>query len=137
MCGRSKPSNMLQRFAKTQWFIAVYSLLGTVQSASTTYFAVTLTTIEKRFKIPSQTTGIILCGNEVSQIILSLLLTYFGGQKHIPKWMSWGVVSSAVSCFILAWPHFIYGAGEEANHYTEEYQSIYQVNKMNLCAHPS
>lgn len=53
----STESNVFERFAKTRWFIAVYSLLGTIQSASTTYFAITLTTIEKRFKIPSQTTG--------------------------------------------------------------------------------
>lgn len=75
--------------------------------------------------------GIILSGNEVSQIILSLILTYFGGQKHIPKWISWGVVSSAFSCFILTWPHFIYGAGEDALQYTKEYQSIYQVKWIN------
>lgn len=56
ICGCLEPS-VLERFAKTRWFIAVYSLLGTIQSASSTYFAITLTTIEKRFKIPSQTTG--------------------------------------------------------------------------------
>ena len=64
-----------------------------------------------------------MSGNEISQILLSLLLTHFGGQKNSPKWIAWGVVCSAVSCFILAWPHFIYGAGEEALQYTEQYYS--------------
>ncbi|XP_031636084.1 solute carrier organic anion transporter family member 74D-like [Contarinia nasturtii] len=113
----------IQKFAKTSWFIVVYSLLGTIQSAGTTYFNITLTTIEKRFKIPSQTTGFIISGNEISQILLSLILTYFGGQKNTPKWMSWGIALSALSCFILASPHFIYGAGEEALQYTQEYSS--------------
>lgn len=67
--------------------------------------------------------GIILSGNEISQILLSLVLTYFGGQKNTPKWMSWGVICSALSCLILAWPHFIYGSGEEALQYTQEYLS--------------
>lgn len=49
--------HFLRRFATTRWFMIVYGLLGTVQSAGTLYFALTLTTIEKRFKIPSQTTG--------------------------------------------------------------------------------
>lgn len=35
----------------------VYGLLGTIQATSYLYFVITLTTIEKRFKIPSQTTG--------------------------------------------------------------------------------
>lgn len=47
----------LQKFANIRWFTIVYGLLGTIQSASYLYFVITLTTIEKRFKIPSQTTG--------------------------------------------------------------------------------
>lgn len=47
----------LQRFANTRTFILVYGLLGTVQSMGFVYFAITLQTMEKRFKIPSQTTG--------------------------------------------------------------------------------
>lgn len=38
-------------------FIAVYGLLGTVQAMAFIYIVVTLTTLEKRFKIPSRTTG--------------------------------------------------------------------------------
>lgn len=46
-----------QRFANAKSFMIIYGLLGTVQAMSYMYFIVTLTTIEKRFKIPSQTTG--------------------------------------------------------------------------------
>lgn len=48
----------LQRFANSKVFLVVYGLLGTVQAMAYLYFVVTLTTIEKRFKIPSQTTGL-------------------------------------------------------------------------------
>ncbi|KAL5279212.1 hypothetical protein ACFFRR_003683 [Megaselia abdita] len=111
----------LQRFANIRWFMAIYGLLGTIQAMSQMYFIVTLTTLEKRFKIPSQTTGIILSGNEISQILLSLILSYIGGQRNRPRWIAWGIVFCAVSCFILATPHFIYGAGEESNELTQEY----------------
>lgn len=47
----------LQRFANIRWFMGIYGLLGTIQAMSQMYFIVTLTTVEKRFKIPSQTTG--------------------------------------------------------------------------------
>lgn len=73
-----------------------------------------------------------LSGNEVSQILLSLILTYYSGRNNGPKWMSWGVVTSALSCFILAWPHFIYGAGDEALQYTKEYLSGFNVNDENF-----
>lgn len=58
MCGLSfwHPS-WLQKFANSKTFLIVYGLLGTTQAMGYLYFVVTLTTIEKRFKIPSQTTG--------------------------------------------------------------------------------
>jgi hypothetical protein len=53
-CGYPK---FLQRFANTKTFILVYGLLGTFQAMGYIYFVITLQTMEKRFKIPSQTTG--------------------------------------------------------------------------------
>lgn len=47
----------MQKYATTRSFLLVYGLLGTIQSMGYLYFTVTLSTIEKRFKIPSQTTG--------------------------------------------------------------------------------
>ncbi|XP_049283099.1 solute carrier organic anion transporter family member 74D [Anopheles funestus] len=111
----------LQRFATPRSFIMVYGFLGTVQAMAYIYFVITLTTLEKRFKIPSSTTGIILSGNEISQILLSLILSYVGGHRNRPRWIAWGVVFCALSCFILALPHFIYGAGDEALQLTKEY----------------
>ncbi|XP_059613445.1 solute carrier organic anion transporter family member 74D [Phlebotomus argentipes] len=112
----------LQRFANTRTFIVVYGFLGTTQAMCYMYFVITLTTIERRFKIPSHTTGIIMSGNEISQILLSLFLSYFGGQRNRPLWIAWGVAICGLSCFILALPHFIYGAGEDALRLTQEYQ---------------
>ncbi|OAD56261.1 Solute carrier organic anion transporter family member 4C1 [Eufriesea mexicana] len=101
-------------------FIAVYGLLGTVQAMAFIYIVVTLTTLEKRFKIPSRTTGLILSGNEISEI-LSLILTYYGGSGHRPRWMAIGVGLSALSCLVLALPHFLYGPGRDALALTKEY----------------
>lgn len=47
----------LRRFATVKSFMAVYGLLGTIQAMAFVYLVVTLTTMEKRFKIPSKTTG--------------------------------------------------------------------------------
>lgn len=65
--------------------------------------------------------GIILSGNEISQIMLSMILSYAGGQRNRPRWIAWGTVFCSLSCFILAAPHFIFGAGDELLQLTQEY----------------
>ncbi|KAG7172322.1 Solute carrier organic anion transporter family member 74D-like 2 [Homarus americanus] len=56
----------------------------------------------------------ILSGNDISQVILAILLAYYGNYGHRPRWMAFGVMCAAVSCFIGATPHFIYGPGQDA-----------------------
>ncbi|KAK3908254.1 Solute carrier organic anion transporter family member 74D [Frankliniella fusca] len=135
----------LRGFATSRTFLVVYGLLGTVQAMAYVYFVATLTTIEKRFKISSRTTGIMLSGNEVSQIMLSLTLTYYGGRGRRPLWIAWGVALSAASCFILTLPHFVFGAGSDALALTEEYLqhrhfnfTVSQSERAKLCSwmHP-
>lgn len=50
-----------------------------------------------------------MSATEMGQIGSSLLLTYYGGQGHRPKWIAWGMVLFAVSSFTCSLPHFIYG----------------------------
>lgn len=58
LCGfASWHPECLQKFANAKSYMIVYGLLGTTQAMAFLYFVVTLTTIEKRFKIPSGTTG--------------------------------------------------------------------------------
>ncbi|KAK9505169.1 hypothetical protein O3M35_009279 [Rhynocoris fuscipes] len=122
----------MQRLANPTVFMVVYGLLGTIQAMSYIYIVSTLTTIERRFGIPSKTTGMMLSGNEISQILLSLFLSYTGGQRNRPVWLAWGVSFSAISCFILALPHFIYGPGEKALSLTQEYIDIHGINQTSL-----
>jgi hypothetical protein len=69
--------------------------------------------------------GVVMTGNEISQIIFSLVLSYYGGKGHRPRWIATGVMFSALSCFVLASPHLFYGSGEDALALTLEYESIY------------
>lgn len=54
--------------------------------------------------------------------MLSLILSYIGGQRNRPRWIAWGIVFCGLSCYILVLPHFIYGAGHEVLQFTKEYQ---------------
>nr|CAD7573863.1 unnamed protein product [Timema californicum] len=125
----------LQRFASTRWFLVVYTFLGVVQSMSFSYTSSTITTLEKRFKIPSKVIGVLMSGNEVSQICLSLIMAYYGGRGSRPLWISWGVMFSALSCYILVLPHVLYGAGREALALTEEYLDYTALNSSGTAKH--
>ncbi|XP_031628442.1 solute carrier organic anion transporter family member 74D-like [Contarinia nasturtii] len=127
----------LQKYAKPGVFILFNSLFETIQFAGVIYLNTTITTLEKQFKIPSKTTGIILSGKEISQVTLSLILTYFGGRKNIPKWLSFGAVCYGLSYFIVALSHFIYGAGEEVLQYTQEYSSWNQTISSEVASNPN
>lgn len=99
----------IQSFASKQAFLAVFCITWVLQGMYYTYFVSVITTIEKLFQIQSKTTGIIMSATEIGQIGSSLLLTYYGGQGHRPKWIAWGMVLFAVSSFTCSLPHFIYG----------------------------
>lgn len=49
--------SLLQRFANKKAYVILYGVLGSIMSASYAYLNGTITTLEKRFKIPSTNTG--------------------------------------------------------------------------------
>ncbi|XP_078052369.1 organic anion transporting polypeptide 74D [Augochlora pura] len=99
----------LQYFATKQAFLVTFCITWVLQGMYYTYFVSVITTIEKLFQIQSKTTGIIMSATEMGQIGSSLLLTYYGGQGHRPKWIAWGMILFAVSSFTCSMPHFIFG----------------------------
>ncbi|XP_072764571.1 solute carrier organic anion transporter family member 74D [Anoplolepis gracilipes] len=99
----------LQYFATKQAFLVTFCLTWVLQGMYYTYFVSVITTIEKLFQIQSKTTGIIMSATEIGQIGSSLLLTYYGGQGHRPKWIAWGMILFALSSFTCSLPHFIFG----------------------------
>ena len=106
--------------------------LQVLQGMYYTYFVSVITTIEKLFQIQSKTTGIIMSATEIGQIGSSLLLTYYGGQGHRPKWIAWGMILFAVSSFTCSMPHFIFG--KQLIHQNEMFFSgIEGGDSTNLC----
>lgn len=100
----------------------LFGAAGCFYSASFRYFNGTITTMEKRFKIPSRNTGIISSGNDISQVFASILLTYYASGKNKPRWMSYSLYAIALYCLMSAMPHFLYGPGKDALQLTEEYR---------------
>ncbi|KAL1123244.1 hypothetical protein AAG570_002331 [Ranatra chinensis] len=118
----------LQRFANKKAYVFLYGLLGCVFSAAYSYFNGTITTLEKRFKIPSKTTGIITVGNDISQLFISVVLSYYTGRGHRPRWIAVGIYTVVLFCLLNALPHFLYGPGNDALSLTEEFGNVYDAN---------
>lgn len=88
------------------------------------YFNGTISTIEKRFKIPSRNTGIISVGNDISQMFVSAFLSYYAGARHRPRWIGFGLMTIVTFCLMTSIPHFLYGPGDDSLALTEEYGGV-------------
>lgn len=99
----------LQSFANKKAFLVTFCITWVLQGMYYTYFVSVITTIEKLFQLQSKTTGLIMSATEIGQIGSSLLLTYYGGHGHRPRWIACGMVMFALSALSCALPHFLFG----------------------------
>ncbi|KAL5285653.1 hypothetical protein ACFFRR_007383 [Megaselia abdita] len=111
----------IQRFANKTAYVILYGVVGLIFSMTYAYFNGTITTIEKRFKIPSRNTGIISVGNDISQMFVSALLSYYAGSRHRPRWLGLGLMTIVTFCLMTSIPHFLYGPGDDSLALTEEH----------------
>lgn len=104
-----KPPKWLQRLGTKRTFLLVFCLSTVLQGMYYTYFVSVLTTIEKLFQIQSKTAGVIMSATEIGQIAGGLLLSYYGGCGHRPRWIASGMFLFGASATLSALPHFLFG----------------------------
>uniref|UniRef100_A0A6P4FCP7 Solute carrier organic anion transporter family member n=1 Tax=Drosophila rhopaloa TaxID=1041015 RepID=A0A6P4FCP7_DRORH len=118
----------MQRFATEQMYVILYGLAGCVMTMTFAYFNATITTLEKRYKIPTKITGIISVGNDISTMLTAALLGYYAGNGHRPRWMGivsrLGLLTIVAFCLLTSSLHFLYGAGEDALKLTREFGQV-------------
>lgn len=98
-----------RKFASTNFFMVVFLLAYVLQGCYFTYFVSVITTIEKLFQVKSATIALLLNFSEVGQILTSLLLTYYAGRGHRPRWIACGMFLFSIAALGSVSPHFIYG----------------------------
>ena len=96
----------VQRFANQKVYMALFVIIGVVQSMAFSYLTVVLSTIEKRFGLKSKEATWIYSGNEISQIFFILFLPFVGKVKRRPLFMGLSIMLSSLGLFIIAIPHF-------------------------------
>lgn len=98
------------RFASTNFFMVIFLLAYVLQGCYFTYFVSVITTLEKLFHIKSASIALLLNFSEIGQICTSLLLTYFAGRGHRPRWIACGMFLFSIAAFGSVSPHFIFGS---------------------------
>lgn len=98
----------LQKFARIKVFVLLLSFLVTLQQAlSSGYINSVITTIEKRFEIPSSLSGLIASSYEIGNVITVIFVSYLGSRRHIPVWIAVGSIIMGIGSIVFMVPHFI------------------------------
>ncbi|XP_072402735.1 solute carrier organic anion transporter family member 3A1-like [Diabrotica undecimpunctata] len=108
-CGifQCRPS-FIQKYAGIKSFVLLLSFLVTLQQAlSSGYINSVITTIEKRFEIPSSLSGLVASSYEIGNVITVIFVSYLGSRRHIPVWIGVGAVIMGIGSLIFMVPHFI------------------------------
>lgn len=71
-------------------FVIVYGIASCFLAMAFTYFTGTITTMEKRFNIPTKISGLITVGNDISTVFSSAFLSYYASRGHRPRWVALG-----------------------------------------------
>ncbi|XP_049940041.1 solute carrier organic anion transporter family member 74D-like [Schistocerca serialis cubense] len=113
----------LQPLASDKAYAVLHGLLGMSSFVLGSYFVGTISTLEKRFNIPSRTTGLIYGASEMASTVSVLALSYLGSRGHRPRWVAAGTLLVALSCLLRLLPHALYGPGHDALRLTVEHGS--------------
>ncbi|XP_073958010.1 organic anion transporting polypeptide 30B isoform X2 [Choristoneura fumiferana] len=98
----------IQSFSSIKVFVFFLSFLVTLQQAlSSGYINSVITTIEKRFEIPSSLSGLIASSYEIGNVITVIFVSYLGSRRHIPVWIAVGAVIMGIGSLVFVVPHFI------------------------------
>ncbi|XP_078246363.1 solute carrier organic anion transporter family member 2B1 [Pogona vitticeps] len=115
-------------FHTIKFFVVCQGFLQLTQLLTSGYMKSTISTIEKRFGLSSQTSGLVASFNEVGNTMLIIFVSYFGSRVHRPRFIGFGAILVSLSGLIIALPHFITGPYEY-----ERFASGSSPNATDMC----
>ncbi|NXK86648.1 SO2B1 protein, partial [Formicarius rufipectus] len=111
-----------------QFFVFCHGLLQLSQLLVSGYLKSSISTIERRYGLSSQTSGLLASFNEVGNTLLIVFVSYLGSCVHRPHFIGAGAILVSLAGFLMALPHFITGPYE----YDQSVASTFS-NTTDLC----
>ena len=97
----------LQVFNTIRWYVFWVCVFSIVQGFIVNGVVnAIITTLEKRFDLPSSKSGLIASSNDFLALFLVLLISFYGSERHKPKLIGIGVIVLGLGSFIFSIPHF-------------------------------
>lgn len=116
-------------FHSIKFFVLCHSILQLAQLMISGYLKSSISTVEKRFGLSSQTSGLLAAFNEVGSVSLILFVSYFGSRVHRPRMIGCGAILVALAGLLMALPHFI----SEPYRYDNSPEDRSQDTEASLC----
>uniref|UniRef100_A0A8C8HA67 Solute carrier organic anion transporter family member n=1 Tax=Oncorhynchus tshawytscha TaxID=74940 RepID=A0A8C8HA67_ONCTS len=100
-------------------FVLCHGMLQLAQLLVSGYLKSSISTIERRYGFSSQKSGILASFNEVGNIVLIVLVSFFGSRVHRPRFIGGGALLVSLAALIMAMSHFISGPYKYTDHISE------------------
>ncbi|XP_006875498.1 PREDICTED: solute carrier organic anion transporter family member 2B1 [Chrysochloris asiatica] len=117
-------------FHSIKFFVLCHSLLQLAQLMISGYLKSSISTVEKRFGLSSQTSGLLVAFNEVGNTALIVFVSYFGSRAHRPRLIGCGAVLVALAGLLMSLPHFI---SEPYRYDHTSHEDLPQDSEASLC----
>ncbi|XP_040439734.1 solute carrier organic anion transporter family member 2B1 isoform X1 [Falco naumanni] len=109
---RSRKTLCRNPFLSIKFFVFCHGLLQLSQLLVSGYLKSSISTIERRYGLSSQTSGLLASFNEVGNTLLIVFVSYFGSRVHRPRFIGCGAILVSLAGFLMSLPHFITGPYE-------------------------
>lgn len=100
----------VQHAQTAKWLLFWMCIAGAVQGMVVNGFVnVSITSIEKRFKLMSRSTGLIAGFYDIACVLVSVPVSYMGSRPTAskPRWVGFGLLIMGLGSFVFLLPHFL------------------------------
>ncbi|XP_061606715.1 solute carrier organic anion transporter family member 2B1 isoform X1 [Phyllopteryx taeniolatus] len=96
-------------FSSVKVFVACHSVLQLSQLLVSGYMKSSISTIERRYGLSSQKSGLLAAFNEVGNTLLIVFVSFLGSRVHRPRVIGFGALLACLASLLMALPHFLSG----------------------------